>query len=139
MHLEYQQLIQNDPDLEARLEALPRSIFSTRESAVRGRKGVFLCYSLPALDKETGEFTEAAGSSGWYLYEKESGKILSEPGEIVGSIRAAPETPRNGLADSEEMATVRRTIEKHIKNIYLKRVQAPIGVKPVLKAWMEIS
>ena len=26
----------------------------------------------------------------------------------------------------------RRSIEKHIKNAYLKRVQAPVGIKPVL-------
>jgi len=30
-------------------------------------------------------------------------------------------------------------VDKHITNTYLKKVQAPIGVKPVLKAWMELS
>jgi hypothetical protein len=34
---------------------------------------------------------------------------------------------------------LRGKIEKHIKNTYLKSVQAPVGVKPVLKAWMELS
>lgn len=31
------------------------------------------------------------------------------------------------------------TIEKHIKNSYFKKVQAPVGVKANLKAWMELS
>jgi len=30
-------------------------------------------------------------------------------------------------------------LEKHIKDTYLKSLQAPIGVKPVLKAWMELN
>jgi hypothetical protein len=25
------------------------------------------------------------------------------------------------------------------KNLYLRQVQAPIGVKPILKAWMELT
>ena len=32
-----------------------------------------------------------------------------------------------------------KTVEKHIKNAYLKRVQAPVGVKPTLSAWMELN
>ena len=31
------------------------------------------------------------------------------------------------------------SLNKHIKNTYLKQVQAPIGVKPNLKCWMELS
>ena len=27
----------------------------------------------------------------------------------------------------------------HIKNTYLKRVDAPVGVKPSLKCWMELN
>ena len=34
---------------------------------------------------------------------------------------------------------VRLKIGKHIKNTYLKQVQAPVGVKPVLKCWMELN
>jgi hypothetical protein len=33
----------------------------------------------------------------------------------------------------------RGRVEKHIKNTYLKRVDAPIGVKPALRCWMEID
>ena len=37
-----------------------------------------------------------------------------------------------GLTDA------RKKIERHIRN-YLMRIQAPMGVKPKLIAWMEIS
>ena len=34
---------------------------------------------------------------------------------------------------------MRGKVEKHIKNTYLKRVDAPVGVKPALKCWMELN
>ena len=30
-------------------------------------------------------------------------------------------------------------LKKHIKNTYLKKVEAPLGVNPKLLAWMEIN
>jgi SNF2 family DNA or RNA helicase len=102
MHLEYQDMIAGDQDLLARLERLPGAIFSGRERPRKGVRGLFLCYALPAFDKERGEFTEAAGTARWYL-------------------------------------EIRSRVEKHIKNTYLKRVDAPVGVRPSLKCWMELN
>jgi hypothetical protein len=39
----------------------------------------------------------------------------------------------------ETLVEIRQKVEKYIKNGYLRRIQAPVGVKPVLKAWMEVS
>jgi phosphatidylserine/phosphatidylglycerophosphate/cardiolipin synthase-like enzyme len=39
----------------------------------------------------------------------------------------------------EQTKSIRAKIDRHIKNTYLKKVQAPIGIKPILKAWMELS
>lgn len=100
---------------------------------------VFLCYALPALDKETGEFTEQAGTTRWYLYDLERDAIREEPGDIVASIRSKPDTPRRCSAEQKTLVGVRSKIEKHIKNTYLKRLDAPVGVKPVLKCWMELN
>ena len=33
----------------------------------------------------------------------------------------------------------RDRVAKHIKNTYLKRVDAPVGVKAVLRCWMELN
>ena len=38
-----------------------------------------------------------------------------------------------------DLHEVRLKVEKHIKNTYLKQVQAPVGVSPVLKCWMELN
>jgi len=139
MHLEYQALVQSDPELEARLKQMPGAIFSGRKRPAKGVRGVFFCYGLPALDKEKGEFTEEAGTTRWYLYDLDRNAILEEPGEIVGSIRSKPETQRKCTTEEKTLVEIRTNVEKHIKNSYLKRVDAPIGVKPTLKCWMELN
>ena len=74
-----------------------------------------------------------------YLYDITTGKILEQPEEIVAFIRSTPETPRRVSMAQPDLHTVRLIVEKHIKNTYLKQVQAPVGVKPELKCWMELS
>lgn len=139
MRLEYQALIQDNPELEVHLRTLPGAIFSGRKRPTKGTRGVFFCYVLPALDKETGEFSEAAGTTRWYLYDIEREAILEEPHEIIDSIRSKPNTPRKCTMEQQTLVDIRSRILKHIKNTYLKRVDAPIGVKPSLKAWMELN
>ena len=141
MHLEYQALLQTDPGLEARLKGLPGATFSGRKRVAKGVRGVFFCYALPALDKQKNppEFTEEAGTTRWYLYDLDRDAILEEPGEIVTSIRSRPETPRQCTIEERTLIELRGKIEKHIKNSYLKRVDAPVGVKPALRCWMELN
>ena len=139
MHLEYQALLQADPEIEARLRRMPGGMFSGRKRPAKGVRGVFFCYALPALDKEAGEFTEEAGTTRWYLYDLDRNAILEEPGEIVASIRSKPDTPRHCTAEQKTLAEIRGNVEKHIKNSYLKRIDAPVGVKPALKCWMELN
>jgi len=139
MHLEYQALVQDQPELADRLNGLPGAFFSGRKRPAKGTRGVFFCYALPALDKETGEFTEAAGTTRWYLYDTEKNTILEEPGEIIDSLRCKPNTPRRCITEEKMLKDIRAKVLKHIKDTYLKRVDAPVGVKPALKCWMEIN
>jgi hypothetical protein len=139
MHLEYQALLQANPEIEARLKRLPGAVFSGRKRPAKGVRGIFFCYALPALDKEAGEFTEEAGTTRWYLYDLDRSAIFEEPGEIVASIRSKPDTPRRCTTEQKTLVEIRATVEKHIKNSYLKRVDAPVGVKPALKCWMELN
>ncbi len=139
MHLEYQALLQADPELEARLARFPGAIFSGRKRPGKGVRGVFFCYALPALDKEKNEFTEDAGTTRWYLYDLDRETILEEPGEIVASVRSKPETPRRCTTEEKTLLDICKRIEKHIKNSYLKRVDAPAGAKQRLGCWMELN
>jgi hypothetical protein len=139
MHLEYQALLQADPELENRLKLLPGATFSGRKRPAKGVRGVFFCYALPALDKVTDEFTEQAGTTRWYLYDLDREAILEEPADIVASVRSNSEIPRKCTNDEKTLIDLRDKIEKHIKNTYLKRVDGPVGVKPALKCWMELN
>jgi hypothetical protein len=139
MHLEYQALLQDQPELAAHLNGLPGAFFSGRKRPAKGIRGVFFCYALPALDKETGEFTEAAGTTRWYLFEMDKNAILEEPAEIIESLRCKPNTARRCVTEERTLKDIRASVLKHIKDTYLKRVNAPVGVKPALKCWMEIN
>ena len=145
MHLEFQKLLHENPGLEERLSILPGRVFSGRQHPSPKTKAVFFCYSLPAPlaapneSNEAIQWTEEAGYVQWYLYDIVQEKVTEGPEEIINSIRSTPETPRFRSLPEETLSEIRRKIENQIKNSYLKKVQAPIGVKATLKAWMELS
>ena len=143
MHLEYQRLLKKHPDLLAHIEALPGRVFSGKAHPTPGARGVFFCYALPApaASEAGGEpaWTEEAGEARWYLFDLASETIADDPTKILALIRCAPDTPRKHDIPNQTLSEIRGKVEKHVRNTYLKQVQAPIGVKPVLKAWMEMS
>ena len=144
MHLEYQKLLNDYPELEARLNNLPGRVFSGKHHPKSGTQAVFFCYARPA--KEIGDEEDVnekwsieAGDVQWYLYDLKSDTILEDAFEIADIIRSASDTPRNCTIEKKTLSEIRANIDKHIKNTYLKKVQAPIGVKPILKSWMELN
>ena len=140
MQLEYQRLMKQHPELENRLEMMPGSVFSGRRRLARGACGVFFCFALPALDKETGGFTLEAGPARWYLYDLDREEIIESAGQIVDSIRSRPQTPRRCRIDEPTLEEVRKKVLNHLRNTYLRQVQAPISSpKPKLLCWMELN
>ena len=139
MHLEYQALLKEHPELEDRLKKFPGRIFSGRRRPAGGTRGVFFCYALPALDKERGEFTEDAGSRRWYYAAMADDTVLDDPGEIVANIRSTPKTRRRCTTEEKTLLGIRKRVERRIKNSYLKRVDAPVGVSPRMVCWMEVN
>ena len=145
MRLEYQQLLKDNPGLETKLEAFPGRVFTGKEHPSAGARAVFFCYRLPRQDHGVsvadGEFpwTEEAGETKWYLYDLANGSIIDDPTETVGVIRSKPDTPRHCILERETLSEIRNKLEKHIKNTFLRQIQAPVGVKATLKTWMELS
>ena len=164
MHLEYQALVNTDPGLEARLDAYPSAVFSGRTGHKDRHSGVFFCYSLPGLDRNADEFTYEAGATAWYFLADGNGDIvevpdnllgeasswhvlqdgqshvLDQPGAIVKSVRSVPEDDRIVSKDGTTLASARSAIERHIRNTYTKRVDAPITApKPKLQCWLEVG
>jgi superfamily II DNA or RNA helicase len=146
MHLEYQKLVSESLGLKERLDSLPGRVFSGKKHPLEGARAVFFCYALPApagpaekTAEGESEWSVERGCTRWYLRDLQTNKILEEPAEIIEFIRSDPETPRRTVVEKKMLTEIRIEVEKHIKNGYLKQVQAPVGVKPLLKAWMELN
>ena len=145
MHLELQALFRDQPDLELQLKALPGKVFSGKQHPRPGTRAVFFCYALPARPvsetspDDQAAWTLQAGYVQWYLLDLASGTILDEAPRIADVIRSTPQTPRHCEIAPVTLKQARERLEKHIKNTYLKKVQAPLGVEPVLRAWMEVN
>lgn len=136
---EYDRLVVADPALPERLAKLPGRVFSGKRHPAAGTTAVFFCYALPGHDPATDTWTEDAGRAAWYLFDLASGKIDDDPTTIADAIRCGPETPRYCTIPQVTLAEVRTKMEAHIKKAYLRSVQAPVGIVPVLKAWMELN
>ena len=147
MHLEYQALLKADASLEGLLTKLPGRVFSGKKHPSSEARGVFFCYALPALnaaksqeeEEDASAWTLEAGSTQWYYYDLATMQTTEDAPSMMPVIRSEPSTPRQTAIPRETLSEIRAKLEKQIKNDYLKRVQAPIGVKPVLRAWMELN
>ncbi|MCO6184597.1 helicase-related protein [Rhizobium sp. L1K21] len=145
MHLEWQDLLKEYPDLGETLNGFPNGIFSGKENIKPGTRAVFFCYARPAYDKavsdQSGEdiWTTEAGDVQWYLYDIVSKEIIEDAPRIIDAVRSTPETPRKVEMEQLQLSDVRAVVEKHIARTFLRKVQAPVGVGPVLKAWMELN
>jgi hypothetical protein len=115
---------------------------SNRRETVRSGKehlrpethAVFFCYRLPAEDKtlpSEDAWEGEAGRTGWYIYNVTSDSIVEDSAAIAEIIRSTLKTPRHCVQSEETLREIRLKVEKHIKNTYLKQVQAPIGVRAV--------
>lgn len=139
LHLELQEMLKEVPDLQDRLDSMPGAIFSGRSVPKKGTRGVFFCYKLPGWDVDEEDFSINSGPCKWYLYDIASGNIIEEISDIIASVRSKPEEPRVCSNAPETLIEIRESVKKHIKNTYLKKVEAPIGVDIQLVAWMEIN
>lgn len=159
LRLEYDRLLATHPTLAERLGKLPGRVFSGKAHPKPDSRAVFFCYALPVpeagpRDERVGtlfapEPGNGNGGSGWtvdgsavewYCYDLGTKEIETAPIPIAGLIRSEAETPRRCVLERATLSEVRAEVEKHIKNTYLRRVQAPIGApRPVLKCWMELN
>lgn len=138
MQLEFQKLMAEQPGLEERLEHFPLRVFSGKGHPSASARAVFFCYHIPGPNI-AGEWTLETGATQWYLYDLQTGKINESPEEIEAVTRSTPETPRHCELAQETLVEARRKVEAHLLHTYLRSRQAPAGVKPVLKAWMELN
>ncbi len=54
-------------------------------------------------------------------------------------MQCTPATPRACRQEAGTLTDIRAKLDKHLNKTYLRKVQAPVGVKPILRAWMELT
>jgi superfamily II DNA or RNA helicase len=144
MHIEWQDLLNTHPDLEKLLNSFPNGIFSGKQHVRPGTKAVFFCYARPGFDKTATElegedtWTAYSGDVQWYLFDVGTGEISENAPPMFDAIRSTPETKKQTDLPLAKLSDIRMTVEKHITKTYLRKVQAPVGVMPELRAWLEL-
>jgi superfamily II DNA/RNA helicase len=169
MRLEKQHIEAETPQLWQALENLPRRLFSGKKAGAgfgpvvnrRGeevrhiepnpRPGLFACYRMPPIVGTAAtnltEYTKEKydpekhpqGEVKWYFRDAETAKVAEVLEQTWTAVRCTQGTERTIEQGVTALGPARKAIEKHIKQTYLKDIQAPIGAKPTLLAWMEIS
>jgi superfamily II DNA/RNA helicase len=169
MNLERQRLEKELPEFWQSLQNLPKRLFSGKKAGdgfgpilnqkneviahlkANDKKGVFACYRMPTIigpapkdltevrHEKADPAKEQTNEVRWYFWDAETEKVTETLEETWTAVRCSKDTKRIIEKGVTELAPARKAIEKHIKNTYLKDVQAPIGSKPILLAWMEIS
>jgi superfamily II DNA or RNA helicase len=143
--LEYERLVLEHPDLAAALPKLPLKVFSGKKNDGAGPAGVFFCFRIPRPDPDlkaadaSMTWTDQAGETLWSFISLDSGEATSDPARIAELIRSAPDTARYCSMDRAKLSQLRAAAEKEAVNKYLRPLQAPIGISPILKCWMEVD
>lgn len=139
LHLDLQEMLVSDEQLQSRLNTMPGAAFSGRKKPKKGTQGVFFCYRLPAWDNNEEEWSTGAGVTQWYLYEIDSQEINEGLESSIKSVRCEPPEPRACSMEHPTLKEIRNAVRSHIKNTYLKSLNAPPHAKPELVCWMEIN
>jgi len=169
MRLEKQRIESDNPELWQSLENLPKRLFTGKKAGAgfgpiidrRGEEidrlepnlkpGLFTCYRMPPIVGKAAENlmelttekydpeTHPKGEVKWYFRDAETEKISEVLEETWTAVRCSGNTKRVVKQGVTKLAPARKAIERHVKNTYLRDIQAPIGAKPTLVAWMEIS
>lgn len=144
--LEYHRLQRDHPDLAATLDKLPLKLFTGKAHPTAGVRAVFFCFRIPRPDPalvptDTGElrWSDPAGFTVWIASDLTGDRLATDPAAIADLIRSLPDTPRRTALDRAELSALRKRIEKELTTTHLRALQAPPGVTPVLKCWMELN
>ncbi len=146
LRLEYERLMAEHPELAGQLAGFPLKVFSGKANPKPAGRAVFFCYRIPRpdsnlLDAETGQprWSDAAGLTVWACFDLQTDKALTDVSAIATLIRSTLDTPRKTIIDPATLSDLRKKVEKQLTAEFLRPLQAPLGVSPTLKCWMELN
>jgi hypothetical protein len=146
LRLEYDELCRDHPDLAAGLGELPLKLFSGKQGTSTRHDLVFFCHRIPGPDKSlvsTADggvrWSDAAGYTVWSCYDLAGERVLTDLSAIAAQVRSTPETPRCCALDRAKLAEVRAAVHRTLVKEHVRSRQAPQGVDPILKCWLELN
>ena len=146
LRLEYERLMAEHPELAARLASFPLKVFTGKANPKPDTKTVFFCYRIPRpdttqkdIETEQPLWTDTAGLTVWACFDLQGKMVLTEAGAVAALIRSTPVTARKTSIEHTSLSDLRKKVEKHLIAEYLRPLQAPVGVSPALKCWMELN
>ena len=146
LRLEYDRLMAEHPELAGQLAGFPLKVFSGKAHPKPDSKAVFFCYRIPRpdsneVDTETGQprWSDEAGLTVWACFDLQTDKALTEVSAIANMIRSTPDSPHKTAIEPATLSDLRKKVEKQLTAEFLRPLQAPLGVAPVLKCWMELN
>jgi len=137
MALEYQRLMKENPGYENLVKTLPKKIFSGKTGETG--KGFFFCYELPSKRPDGTWTASGEGFYKWYLFNLETEEVSEQTHEIWPLIKSEKDTPRVLAIEESDFASIRKNVDAHINKSYMKAIQAPVGIKPQLVTWMQLT
>lgn len=145
MQLEYMRLQREFPEDFMLARGLPEKAFSGRKSTNSAPRGIFYCFRLPgqeqvAIGEEEPDWSVDAGDCVWLYYNRSDKEISANQGEIFQHIRSEKKDPRLVDITSEELATIRKTVEQFVKREYIEPLDptADVGDGKCI-CWMQVS
>ena len=136
MALAYQDLLAANPGYDDIVQTLPKKMHSGKATSTRS--GYFFCYELPTK-RSDGSWSDGDGLYRWYMVDHATGDVYDQVYEIWKAIQCEQDEARKMNTTEEDFVEIRKKIESYIKKSYMRAVQAPVGVKPRLVTWMQMS
>lgn len=136
MSLAYQKLMAAHPQYATEVAHLPKRMYSGKNAATR--QGIFFCYELP-IKKSDGSWSHGDGLYRWYFLDTAQQIIIAHSYQIWQLIKCSENEKRSLTISEDGFKTAKKKIEKHIKDSYMKRIQAPLGINFRLVSWMQLN
>lgn len=136
MALEYQRLMQENPNYEKTVKNIPLKIYSGKNADAK--KGFFFCYELPSKHSDGSWTAPGEGFYKWYFFDSGTEEIDDQIHGIWSLIKSEKETQRIMTISEDSFTAIRKIVDSHINKSYMKAIQAPIGIKPRLVTWMQL-
>jgi len=91
------------------------------------------------VEREADLWSEEAGTTGWFLYDLASERVVDAPEEIIDLIRSTPEMARKHDIADATLSEIRGRVENRSRMGISRRSRRQWGYDPALRAWLELS